>query len=52
MSNPIPFLIASQLQVEAGVIEMVELENFMCHRRLEVKLGPKINFIIGHNGST
>jgi len=23
----------------------------MCHKKLEVKFGPQINFIIGHNGS-
>lgn len=25
--------------------------NFMCHRHLSISLGPRINFIIGHNGS-
>jgi recombinational DNA repair ATPase RecF len=34
-----------------GVIEKVNLTNFMCHDRLEIKLGPKLNFVIGHNGS-
>ncbi|KAF2803704.1 P-loop containing nucleoside triphosphate hydrolase protein [Mytilinidion resinicola] len=34
-----------------GVIEEVKCTNFMCHDRLTVKLGPLINFIIGHNGS-
>lgn len=37
---------------EAGIIEKIKLENFMCHRHLELKLGPNINFIIGVNGST
>lgn len=36
---------------ESGVIERVELVNFMCHKRLTVTLGSQVNFIIGHNGS-
>ncbi|CAG8590107.1 10002_t:CDS:10 [Acaulospora morrowiae] len=36
---------------ESGVIESIELVNFMCHKFLKVAFGPKINFIIGHNGS-
>ncbi|KAL1918810.1 uncharacterized protein VTP21DRAFT_2832 [Calcarisporiella thermophila] len=36
---------------EMGVIDSIELHNFMCHAFLKVSLGPKINFIIGHNGS-
>ncbi|KAF9585666.1 Structural maintenance of chromosomes protein 6 [Lunasporangiospora selenospora] len=36
---------------EIGVIEVIELFDFMCHRQLKVPFGPKINFIIGHNGS-
>ncbi|RUS16430.1 hypothetical protein BC937DRAFT_91201 [Endogone sp. FLAS-F59071] len=36
---------------ESGVIEKIVLTNFMCHKYLEVRFGPKLNFIIGHNGS-
>ncbi|KAL7312252.1 Structural maintenance of chromosomes protein 6 [Mucor circinelloides] len=36
---------------EAGTISRVECVNFMCHKFLQIDLGPKINFIIGHNGS-
>ena len=36
---------------ECGVIEEVFCRNFMCHSKLRIKLGPLINFIIGHNGS-
>ncbi|RUP50873.1 hypothetical protein BC936DRAFT_137276, partial [Jimgerdemannia flammicorona] len=36
---------------ESGVIERIELTNFMCHKYLKVPFGPKLNFVIGHNGS-
>jgi chromosome segregation ATPase len=36
---------------ENAIIEEVTCVNFMCHSSLNVKLGPLINFIIGHNGS-
>lgn len=36
---------------EYGVVEEVYCQNFMCHEKLRIKLGPLINFIIGHNGS-
>ncbi|CAG8497689.1 11743_t:CDS:10 [Ambispora leptoticha] len=36
---------------ESGVLDTIELVNFMCHKFVRVKFGPKINFIIGHNGS-
>jgi hypothetical protein len=35
----------------AGVMEHVELHNFMCHELLSFDLGPQINFVIGNNGS-
>ncbi|XP_052255864.1 structural maintenance of chromosomes protein 6-like isoform X2 [Dreissena polymorpha] len=34
-----------------GIIEKIELKNFMCHPRLSINFGPAINFIVGHNGS-
>ncbi|KAG6831338.1 hypothetical protein H0H92_011253 [Tricholoma furcatifolium] len=34
-----------------GIIERVEMVNFMCHPFLKFEFGPQINFIIGHNGS-
>ncbi|KAJ1302116.1 hypothetical protein OPQ81_000947 [Rhizoctonia solani] len=36
---------------EYGIIERIELVNFMCHSRTTVNFGPQINFVIGHNGS-
>lgn len=36
---------------EHGIIEEIGCTNFMCHEQLTVRLGPLINFIIGHNGS-
>ncbi|KAH7345701.1 P-loop containing nucleoside triphosphate hydrolase protein [Rhizoctonia solani] len=36
---------------EYGIIEKIELINFMCHSRTTVPFGPQINFVIGHNGS-
>lgn len=39
------------VESDHGVIEEVRCRNFMCHGNLRIKLGPLINFIIGHNGS-
>ena len=36
---------------EAGVLDKVELFDFMCHHYFEYRLGPLINFICGKNGS-
>eukprot|EP01039_Chlorochromonas_danica_P001809 gene1809-1976_t len=36
---------------EAGVIRSIYAENFMCHRKFQVKLGPGLNFVVGANGS-
>lgn len=41
----------NNLESEDGVIEEVFCRNFMCHSKLRIRLGPLINFIIGHNGS-
>lgn len=42
---------AENLPADNGIIETVTCTNFMCHKFLEISLGPLINFIIGHNGS-
>ena len=36
---------------EAGIIQEVYVENFMCHRKMTVKLCRNVNFIHGQNGS-
>ncbi|VDB97935.1 unnamed protein product [Peniophora sp. CBMAI 1063] len=36
---------------QAGIIQSVEMSNFVCHKNLRFNLGPKANFIVGHNGS-
>ncbi|KAG7439836.1 P-loop containing nucleoside triphosphate hydrolase protein [Guyanagaster necrorhizus] len=36
---------------EYGIIEYIEMHQFMCHRYLSFAFGPQINFIIVHNGS-
>ena len=50
-SQPAPEKYGGNVAAENGIIESVTCINFMCHSRLEVSLGPLINFIIGHNGS-
>lgn len=35
----------------AGYIKRVSLRNFMSHANFQLDLGPRLNFIIGHNGS-
>ncbi|KAL6303900.1 hypothetical protein BKA93DRAFT_826310 [Sparassis latifolia] len=36
---------------EMGIIESIEMHQFMCHKYLTFTFKPQINFIIGHNGS-
>lgn len=49
--NNFPSRHNEQAVAEMGVIEMIEMFDFMCHKHLKVPFGPKINFVIGHNGS-
>ena len=35
-----------------GIIESIEMNQFMCHKFLTFSLGPQINFIIGKSEST
>ncbi|OCK84901.1 putative DNA repair protein Rad18 [Lepidopterella palustris CBS 459.81] len=43
--------VKENMPADTGIIEEIRCVNFMCHDKLTVKLGPLINFIIGHNGS-
>ena len=38
-------------EIRSGYIKKVSLRNFMCHENFELELGPKLNFIVGSNGS-
>ncbi|XP_022314343.2 structural maintenance of chromosomes protein 6-like isoform X1 [Crassostrea virginica] len=38
-------------EADIGIVEKICLKNFMCHSRLDVSLGPHVNFIVGRNGS-
>jgi hypothetical protein len=49
---PHPFLPSlSGKPPEAGVLSRIYCENFMCHQKLSIDLGPHVNFITGQNGS-
>ena len=37
---------------EAGVIKRITVIDFMNHRHTTVDFGVRMNFIVGHNGST
>ena len=39
------------LPAENGIIQSVQVINFMCHKNFEFTFGPLINFICGKNGS-
>ncbi|XP_074599451.1 structural maintenance of chromosomes 6 [Brevipalpus obovatus] len=34
-----------------GTVVSVSLINFMCHERFEITFGPRVNFVVGRNGS-
>lgn len=37
--------------IPSGYIKKISLRNFMCHENFELELGPRLNFIVGNNGS-
>ena len=36
---------------QAGNVESLSLQNFMCHAMLEIQFCPGVNFVVGENGS-
>jgi chromosome segregation ATPase len=42
---------SAKTNFDAGQILEIEMKDFMCHRRFTVKLGRRLNFIVGKNGS-
>ncbi|TLD15784.1 uncharacterized protein PgNI_00441 [Pyricularia grisea] len=46
-----PNIVGQNHTAENGILLRVECVNFMCHERLNVELGPLMNFIVGENGS-
>eukprot|EP01091_Cochliopodium_minus_P014479 TRINITY_DN4917_c0_g1_i1.p1 TRINITY_DN4917_c0_g1~~TRINITY_DN4917_c0_g1_i1.p1 ORF type:complete len:1091 (+),score=400.24 TRINITY_DN4917_c0_g1_i1:47-3319(+) len=43
--------LSKQEERQVGIIEKIDMTNFMCHGNLTIKLGPHINYITGRNGS-
>ncbi|XP_072500099.1 structural maintenance of chromosomes protein 6 [Notamacropus eugenii] len=43
---------AQSMSAEVGIIESIQLKNFMCHSMLgPFKFGSNVNFVVGNNGS-
>ena len=40
-----------ELVADCGTIESITLNNFMCHEHFEIEFNPRVNFVIGKNGS-
>nr|CDI51676.1 related to DNA repair protein rad18 [Melanopsichium pennsylvanicum 4] len=36
---------------QSGIVDKIELRNFMCHANFSINFGPKLNFVMGRNGS-
>jgi len=51
LSSPLRPINTAGKPPEAGIITRVQVENFMCHRKLTVELCRNVNFIHGQNGS-
>jgi hypothetical protein len=50
-AEPNEYLKNKTTSIEAGQIRTIYVENFMCHRKFSINLGPGLNFIFGKNGS-
>lgn len=54
-SHPHPLLntpaLPARQYAKAGIVDRVVVRNFMCHKYLEVTLGPLVNFVVGSNGA-
>lgn len=46
-----PELATDEFTERAGYIKQIKLTNFMCHANFTLRLGPRLNFIVGNNGS-
>ncbi|KAJ9476428.1 Structural maintenance of chromosomes protein 6 [Pseudozyma hubeiensis] len=42
---------ADQGTAQSGIVEKIELRNFMCHANFTIQFGAKLNFVMGRNGS-
>ncbi|EST06671.1 RecF/RecN/SMC, N-terminal [Kalmanozyma brasiliensis GHG001] len=42
---------AGQGTAQSGIVDKIELRNFMCHANFTIEFGPKLNFVMGRNGS-
>ncbi|KAJ1032212.1 hypothetical protein NDA18_001707 [Ustilago nuda] len=42
---------ADQSTAQSGIVEKIELRNFMCHANFSIEFGPTLNFVMGRNGS-
>lgn len=42
---------ADQGTAQSGIVEKIELRNFMCHANFSIEFGPKVNLVMGRNGS-
>lgn len=42
---------SEELLADCGTIESITLNNFMCHDHFEITFNPRVNFVIGQNGS-